>query len=220
MSDVIIIGCGRVGSQLATRLSQSDNNVTVIDRDVNSFSNLGPDFNGATMQGVGFDEDLLVEAGIKTCDAVAAVTQLDNTNLMIAEVCSKLYDVPHVVARLHDPAHERAFTQLGLDYACGTSLVAEALFAKIESGHGNHLRSLGDIELISCTLNLRNHGRQTIRVKELERPHGVRIVAFERADGTSSSIPDADSILYDGDTLMVCLRNEYLPAFRRFMNES
>jgi trk system potassium uptake protein TrkA len=86
MSDIIIIGCGRVGSQLASRLSQSDNNVTVIDRDIRAFSNLGQDFNGATIQGVGFDEDVLIEAGVRTCDAVAAVTQLENTNLMIAEV--------------------------------------------------------------------------------------------------------------------------------------
>ena len=76
----------------ATRLSQNDN-VTVIDRDAASFANLGPDFNGAMIQGVGFDEDVLIEAGIKTCNAVAAVTQLDNTNLMIAEVCDKLSEI-------------------------------------------------------------------------------------------------------------------------------
>lgn len=220
MSDIIVVGCGRVGSQLATRLSQSDNNVTVIDRDLSSFSNLGPDFNGATIQGVGFDEDVLIEAGIKTCDAVAAVTQLDNTNLMIAEVCDKLYDVPHVVARLHDPAHERSFTQLGLDYACGTTLVAEELYAKVQAGHSNHVRSFGDVEIIKCTLSLRNYHRQAIRVGELERPHGVRIIAFERADGSASSIPDSDSILNDGDTLMVCLRAEYLPAFQRYIRQS
>ena len=219
MSDIIVVGCGRVGSQLATRLSQSDNNVTVIDRDVASFSNLGPNFNGATIQGVGFDEDVLIDAGIKTCDAVAAVTQRDNTNLMIAEVCSKLYGVPHVVARLHDPSHERAYSLLGIDYSCGTTLVAEEIYAKLQSGHGNHLRSFGDVEIIQFTLSLRNHIRQTMRVAELERPHGARVVAFERADGSATSIPDADSILYDGDSLLVCIRSEFLPAFQRFMKE-
>lgn len=219
MGDIIVVGCGRVGSQLATRLSQTDNNVTVIDRDIASFANLGPDFNGATIQGVGFDEDVLTEAGIKTCDAVAAVTQLDNTNLMIAEVCDKLYGVPHVVARLHDPSHERAYSQLGIDYSCGTTLVAEEIYAKLQSGHGKHVRSFGDVEIIQFTLDLRNNMRQTLRVFELERPHGVRIVAFERADGSATSIPDADSILYDGDTVLACIRSQFLPAFEKFMKE-
>ena len=219
MSDIIVVGCGRVGSQLATRLSQSDNNVTVIDRDMASFSNLGPDFNGATIQGVGFDEDVLTEAGIKDCDAVAAVTQLDNTNLMIAEVCGKLYGVPHVVARLHDPTHERAYSLLGIDYSCGTTLVAEEIYAKLQAGHENHLKSFGDVEIIQFTLSLRNHVRQTMRVSELERPHGARVMAFERADGSATSIPDADSILYDGDSLLMCIRSEFLPAFQKFMKE-
>ena len=219
MSDIIVVGCGRVGSQLATRLSQSDNNVTVIDRDVASFSNLGPDFNGATIQGVGFDEDVLMEAGIKTCDAVAAVTQLDNTNLMIAEVCDKLYGVPHVVARLHDPSHERAYNLLAIDYSCGTTLVAEEIYAKLQSGHGNHVKSFGDVEIIRFTLDLRSHMRQTMRVGELERPHGARVVAFERADGSATSIPAADSILYDVDSLLVCVRSEFLPAFQKYMKE-
>ena len=201
MSDIIVVGCGRVGSQLATRLSQNDN-VTVIDRDAASFANLGPDFNGAMIQGVGFD-----------------VTQLDNTNLMIAEVCDKLYGVDHVVARLHDPSHERAYSLLGIDYSCGTTLVAEEIYAKLQSGHGNHVKSFGDVEIIQFTLDLRRHHRQTMRVGELERPHGARVVAFERADGTATSIPDADSILYDGDSLLVCIRSEYLPAFQKFMRE-
>ena len=162
MSDIIVVGCGRVGSQLATQLSHSDNNVTVIDRDMASFANLGPDFNGATIQGVGFDEDVLTEAGVKTCDAVAAVTQLDNTNLMIAEVCEKLHGVPHVVARLHDPSHERAYSLLGIDYSCGTTLVAQEIYSKLQAGHGNHVKSFGDVEIIQFTLNLRDHMRQTM----------------------------------------------------------
>ena len=219
MSDIIVVGCGRVGSPLATQLSHSDNNVTVIDRDMASLANLGPDFNGATIQGVGFDEDVLTEAGVKTCDAVAAVTQLDNTNLMIAEVCEKLHGVPHVVARLHDPSHERAYSLLGIDYSCGTTLVAQEIYSKLQAGHGNHVKSFGDVEIIQFTLNLRDHMRQTIRAFELERPHGARIVAFERADGSATSIPDSDSILYDGDKLLVCIRSEFLPAFQRYMKE-
>lgn len=217
MSDVIIVGCGRVGSQLATMLSQEDNNVTVIDNDPASFANLGGDFNGATVRGVGFDEDTLIKAGIETCDVVAAVTQLDNTNLMICEVADKLYHVKHVVARLSNPKHERAYTQLGIDYACGTTLVTEEIYSKVSAGHDNYVSMFGDCEVMRFSLDLRNFGRKTIRVSEMERPHGIRIVAFERADGSVSSIPTGDSILYQGDSVMAVVKPELVPALQRFI---
>lgn len=217
MADIIIVGCGRVGSQLANMLSRSDNNVTVIDREASSFANLGRDFNGATIQGVGFDEDVLVRAGIEDCDVVASVTQLDNTNLMVAEVADKLYHVPHVVARMHNPSHERAFSLLGIDFACGTTLVTEAIYSKIIAGNDYHMQTFGDCEVIRCTLDLHAPQRNSIRVSQLERPHGIRVIAFERADGSVSSIPTADSILYHGDTILVCLRKEFLPAFQQYI---
>ena len=217
MADIIIVGCGRVGSQLANMLSRSDNNVTVIDREASSFANLGRDFNGATIQGVGFDEDVLVRAGIEDCDVVSSVTQLDNTNLMVAEVADKLYHVPHVVARMHNPSHERAFSLLGIDFACGTTLVAEAIYSKIIAGNDYHMQTFGDCEVIRCTLDLHAPQRNSIRVSQLERPHGIRVIAFERADGSVSSIPTADSILYHGDTILVCLRKEFLPAFQQYI---
>ena len=71
----------------------------------------------------------LVKAGVEDCDVMAAVTQFDNTNLMCAEVGSRLFGVPHVIARLYNPDHERAYMQLGIDYVCGTSLVAEDVFS-------------------------------------------------------------------------------------------
>ena len=74
MANIIIVGCGRVGSQLATLLSQGDGNVCVVDRNAAAFSNLDRNFNGNTLQGVGFDEDVLVRAGVEEADVVAAVT--------------------------------------------------------------------------------------------------------------------------------------------------
>lgn len=217
MSDVIIVGCGRVGSQLATMLSQEDNNVTVIDKDQNAFVNLGRDFNGATVRGIGFDEDVLIKAGIETCDVVAAVTQSDNTNLMIAEVADKLYHVDHVVCRLYNPKHEKAFTQLGIDFACGTTLVTEALYSKVAAGHDSYVSMFGDCEIMSFSLDLRAFNRKSIRVSEIERPHGIRIIAFERADGSTSSIPTADSLLYQGDTVMAVVRPQLVQSLQRFV---
>ena len=113
MSNIIVVGCGRVGSRLAM-LSNYENNVCVIDRDPRAFASLGRDFNGATFAGVGYDEDVLMKAGIDECDFLAAVTQSDNVNLMVVEIARRLYDVPHAVARLYNTGHERAYLQLRL----------------------------------------------------------------------------------------------------------
>ena len=208
MSNVIVVGCGRVGSQLANMLSDNGD----------AFANLGRNFNGSTVQGVGFDEDVLIRAGVEECDVLAAVTQLDNTNLMCAEVANHLFGVPHVISRLYNPDHERAYMQLGIDYVCGTSLVAEDVFSKIVSGHGSHIDTFGEFEVLRFTLDLSSRDNaKTIRVSELERDHEVRIIAFERADGSASSIPTPDSLLYAGDSILACVRHDVIAQFSRYI---
>lgn len=219
MKNVIVVGCGRVGSNLSVMLSDNGLNVCVIDRNPESFKNLGRSFNGSTIQGVGFDEDVLIRAGIEDCDAVAAVTQYDNTNLMVAEVASRIFGVEHVITRLYNPDHERAYQQLSIDYVCGTSLVAEEIYSKVISGHGSHKGAFGEFELLMFSLDLSSVGRKTIRVAEMEREHDIRIVAFEREDGSASSIPSKDSILYQGDRVLACVRHELVEKFSRYIQD-
>lgn len=219
MQNVIVVGCGRVGSQLATMLSDNGHNVCVIDRKADAFAALGRNFNGSTLQGIGYDEETLERAGAEEADVVAAVTQLDNANLMVAEVASRLFGVPHVIARLYNPDHERAYMQLGIDYVCGTSLVAEETFSKISVGHGSHLDTFGEFEILRFSLDLSWSERNTIRVSEIERDHDIRIVAFERKDGSASSIPTRDSVLYDGDSVMVVIRHDLIDSFSRFIQD-
>lgn len=217
--NIIVVGCGRVGSKLATIFSESNHNVVIIDKSIHAFSSLGSGFNGQTIVGVGFDEDVLIQAGVEDCDALAAVTNMDNSNLMIAEVARKLFGVKHVIARLYNPDRESAYMQLGLDYACGTSLVAEELHSKIMSGHGSHVDAFGEFEVLRFSLDLTSEGRSSIRASELERDHDIRIVAFERKDGSASSIPTKDSILYDGDVLLACVRHDLIEAFSRYIQD-
>ncbi|MGI6045563.1 MAG: potassium channel family protein [Eggerthellaceae bacterium] len=217
MSNVIVVGCGRVGSQLANMLSDNGNNVCVIDRRADAFQNLGRNFNGSTIQGLGFDEKTLIKAGIEDCDVCAAVTQLDNTNLMVVEVASRLFGVPHVIARLYNPYHERAYMQLGIDYVCGTTLVAEDIFAKVVSGHGFHLDSFGDYEILRFSLDLSSTGERSIRVSDLEHEHAIRIICFERGDGSASSIPTPESVLYHGDSVLACVRHDLIESFSKYI---
>ena len=217
MANIIVVGCGRVGSQLASLLSDNGNNVCVVDIDETAFENLGRNFNGSTVVGVGFDGEVLERAGVEEADVVAATAQQDNTNLMIAEVSRRLYHVPHTIARLSNPDHERAYMQLGIDSICGTSLQAEAIFSKIVSGHGSHVETFGEYEIMRFSLDLSSLKKKTIRCSELERDHDIRIIAFERSDGSASSIPTRDSVLYQGDSVLVCVRHELISSFSRFI---
>lgn len=124
---VVISGCGRVGAQLATMLSDDGHNVVVIDADGGSFRRLGASFNGLTIVGNGFDEQVLEKAGIKRADIFVAVTNLDNANIMAGQVAKKLYDVPKVISRVYYPDREKTYHRLGLETVCGTTLVARKI---------------------------------------------------------------------------------------------
>jgi len=212
--NVIVVGCGRVGSQLAGLLSVEGHNVTVIDKDGDAFRRLGTTFNGVTVRGLGFDEDVLAEAGITECDSFAAVTDLDNTNLMAAEVARKIFGVKHVVARLYNPVRERTYQQLGLDYVCGTTLVAENLLDKIKSGHGHHLSALGNIEIVEFKANRDADSRA---VHEIEAGIQCRIVAISR--GKTNFIPDANSPLQAGDIVVASVREDAYTKLERYMED-
>ena len=216
--NIIIVGCGRVGSQLAKLFSERNDDVVIIDINTEAFNSLGRDFEGRTITGVGFDEDVLTEAGIEECDVLIAATDIDNTNLMISEVGRRLYDVPHVVARLYNPGRARAYVQLGLDYACGTTLVAEEIYSKIVVGHSSLVESFGDYEVLRFSLDLSDEDVESVKVGELERDHEIRIIAFERTETGQSSIPTEDSVLFEGDIVLACVHTDLLEGFKHFIH--
>jgi trk system potassium uptake protein TrkA len=111
---VIVVGCGRVGSEVARSLASSGHEVVVIDRRPEAFRRLGDDFTGTTMVGVGFDRDVLTEAGITPECAVAAVTSGDNSNILIARVARETFGVKRVVARIYDPRRASIYERLGI----------------------------------------------------------------------------------------------------------
>jgi trk system potassium uptake protein TrkA len=212
--NVIVVGCGRVGSQLATMLSVEGHNVVVIDKDESAFRRLGSTFNGVTLRGLGFDEEVLEEAGAREADAFAAVTDLDNTNLMACEVARKIFGIEHAVARLYNPVRERTYQQLDLDYVCGTTLVAESLVEKIKSGHGHHVTTIDDIEVVDFKAGSNVDGK---RVADVEIEHTFRIFAITRS--RASYVPDADMVLRTGDIIFGAVKEEAFPKIERLMGE-
>lgn len=124
--NILIIGCGKVGSRLATTLSEMGHMVSVIDKDPQNLEQLPPDFDGLSTLGNPIDQDILRSAGIESCDAVATVTQDDNLNIMVAQIAKEIFGKENVVARIFDPAREDIFSHFGLNTICPTRLTSEA----------------------------------------------------------------------------------------------
>lgn len=124
---VIIAGCRKVGSSLALELAQESHDVVVIDSDPEHLSALGSGFNGVTIVGMPIDEDVLRSAGVETADALAAVTDDDNMNIMVSQVAREIFHVPTVITRLYDPQREAIMNGMGLTTVCPTTLAVHTI---------------------------------------------------------------------------------------------
>jgi len=111
---VVIVGCGRVGSTLARELTGQGHTVAIVDRKPEAFSRLGESFNGTKIVGIGFDRDVLIEAGIEKAGALAAVTNGDNSNILVARVAREEFAIERVVARIYDPKRAEIYERLGI----------------------------------------------------------------------------------------------------------
>lgn len=129
----VIMGCGRVGAQLANMLDAEGHDVTVIDIDAASFRRLPSTFKGKAMIGNGIDQDILKKAGIEEADTFAAVTQGDNRNVMAAQIAKHIFNVPKVVCRIYDPIREEIYHSLGLETVSPTTVGARLLKEALEN---------------------------------------------------------------------------------------
>lgn len=123
----IIIGCGRLGANLANAISNAGENVLIMDRSSESFRRLAQNFGGLSVVGDGTDLDKLREAKIENATAVIAVTNYDNTNIMVAQIARELFGVERVIARLYDPECEMVYKKLGINTICPSVLSANEI---------------------------------------------------------------------------------------------
>jgi trk system potassium uptake protein TrkA len=129
---VVIMGCSRVGAQLAAWMDAEGHKVTVMDIDPFSFKKLPPTFKGTALVGSGIDEESLKKAEIAEADVFVAVTQGDNRNVMACQIAKHIYNVPKVVCRIYDPIREEMYRNLGLRTVSPTKVVAKLLRDQIE----------------------------------------------------------------------------------------
>lgn len=198
----LIIGCGRMGAGLAHTLIQRGHAVTIIDANKAAFERLGAGFKGHTVAGVGFDRDILIQAGIERADGLAAVTSSDEANVVAARMARQVFRVPRVVARLYDPRQAEIYKRLGLQTISTTTwgvnriadlLCYSQLDVVLSLGHG-------DVDIVEVEVPHLLAGRM---INELTLPGEAHVVAISRAGKTF--LPTLGTTLQDGDTLHVAV---------------
>ncbi len=199
---IIVIGCGRMGSTLARKLSLQGDIVTVVARDKADFERLGSHFNGQTVVGIEFDQNVLTQAGIQRCDALAAVTSSDEVNVVAARTASQVFRVPKVVARVYDPRKAEIYQRLGLQTIDPTTWGVRQVADLLAYSALDTVVSLGTgaVDIVEIEASQILIGRT---VKELEVPGEIYVVAISR--GGNTFLPTLGTAFQSGDTIHMAI---------------
>jgi len=212
---VIIGGCGRVGAQLATKLSFERHDVTVIDKDDRAFRRLGKSFTGTTVRGMVFDKDALTKAGVDRADAFIAVTSGDNSNVVSATIAREIYRVPKVIARIFDPRRAEIYRRLGIQTVSSVTWAANEISSLILFPHLVRDLSLGDgeVQMVKVSIPPRLNGRT---IADLSAPGEVMPFAVVRAG--KSFIPASHETLHENDIVEAAVLTSAMDRFQAMTN--
>ena len=201
------MGCGRVGSSLATALEAAGHSVAIIDQSKDAFRRLGADFKGRTVVGVGFDRDTLLEAGIDGADAFAAVSNGDNSNILAARVARENYGVTNVVARIYDPGRAEIYQRLGIPTVATVIWASDQILRRILPGgaRSEWRDATGTVQLLEVHPHLDWYGRP---ISELETATESRVAFLTRLG--EALIPDEHTVLQDGDLVHMTILDAQL----------
>ena len=214
---IIIMGCGRVGEQLARLLVNEGHQIVVIDSDPGALTRLGPTFKGEKIVGVGFDHDILIKAGIEQADAFAAASSSDNANIVAARIAHNIFHVPRVVTRLFDPRRAEIYRRLGMLTISSTTWGAERIRELLIAADLDPILSFGSGEVSLLNVEVPTHliGRM---VKDLSVPTEISVVAITRQG--AAFIPTSGSQFKEGDFIQVAIQSSSLERFRNLLGLS
>lgn len=209
---VIIVGCGRVGSELAKLLSEEGHNVLVVDKNPEAFNHLGKKFNGVTLVGNGFDIELLKEASISKANAFCSVTNNDNVNIVSSQVAKQIFKVQKVIARIYDPHRAEIYKSLGLNIISGTVLFAAMIRDKlIEEKFSSYLLETGELGILEIEVNSKIQGKV---VGEINMPLEFMVVTLVKKQ-RHPIIPDSTAKLEAGDKLIGIVKIQSLNKVKK-----
>jgi len=199
---VIIVGCGRVGSELTIQLAKAGHDVTILDKRPSAFDRLPPGFEARTMVGLGFDRELLVEAGVKEADAFISVTNGDNSNIVSARVAREYFHVPNVIARIYDPRRAEIYERLNIPTVATTTWGVKQILLMLSHARDEIKESLAGGDLFRMRLEVPRHliGKP---VRSLNVEGKILLAGVDR--GGHGFIPVGSSAFQEGDVVHVIL---------------
>jgi trk system potassium uptake protein TrkA len=190
---VVIVGCGRVGSTLGRELTAAGHTAAVIDRKPEAFSRLGESFTGQKITGIGFDREVLIEAGIERAGALASVTNGDNSNILIARVAREEFGIERVVARIYDPKRAEIYERLGIATVATVKWTSERILRRI----------LPELPAVEWT-------DPSASVVLVEREMPKHLIGKQVG---AAMIPNADTIIQEGDVVYIAAEIAALSQF-------
>jgi trk system potassium uptake protein len=208
---VVVVGCGRVGSELAGTLEKSGHTVAVIDKDPHAFRRLPPGYAGQRVVGFGFDRDNLAEAGIERAGAVAAVTNGDNSNILVARIARETFGIDRVVARIYDPRRAAIYQRLGIPTVATVSWTTDQVLRRLLPGEQPHewIDPSGKVGLVERVLPQAWGGK---KLAELNEPGRFWLTAVTRLG--AAQIVGAKLVGQEGDVLHFMVDVNAIDALR------
>lgn len=206
------MGCGRVGTLIAQRLEEAGHTVAIIDQNREAFRRLGPNFQGITLTGVGFDRDILIQAGIERADAFAAVSNGDNSNILAARVARENFGVANVVARIYDPGRAEIYQRLGIPTVATVVWTADQILRRLipEGALSEWQDASGMIRLAEVHLHPGWFGHPAALV---ESTTGARIALITRLG--KGTLIDEHSVIQEGDLVHLIMNEKDLPNIEK-----
>lgn len=201
---VIVVGCGRVGSELALSLERADHSVAVIDKNKNAFRRFLSGFGGQTLVGLGFDRDVLIEAGVERAQAFAAVTSGDNSNILAARIAKESFEIPSVVARIYDPRRAEIYQRLGIATVAAVAWTRDQILRRlIPEMASNWTDQSGTLSLIEFNLPAHWAGHTLTELSDGDR---YRLVAISRRGKAGLVGPDV--VGQEGDVVHLLVQSD------------
>lgn len=208
---IVVMGCGRVGSSLAQSLVKLGHSVAVVDQDPQAFKRLGDHFPGRTIKGMGFDRETLLDAGIETADAFAAVSSGDNSNIIAARVARETFGVSRVVARIYDPKRAEVYERLGIPTVATVPWTANRLMRSVlgDATSEDWRDPSGHVALIRVTPH---EGWIGSSLADFESATGARVGLLTRFG--AGTLPVAGSLIQSGDVLHVLTTDDVVGVLK------
>jgi len=211
---VVIVGCGRAGAQLASLLSVGGHKVVVVDRDPRAFEKLSAAFKGTRIVGAGLDREVLQQAAIERADALVSMTNSDNTNIVVALIARREFNVPKIVTRVYEPERAEIYRRFGIPTISATTWAANETLNMLVHADLSSRLSLGngEVEIIENELPVFLIGRG---INELTVPGEIMVTAILRQG--KAMIPFPSAKLYEGDTVYFAVLSSAMSKLKKLL---